>query len=67
MDKIFETNSSFHVKQSTTEKVHFLFYSNFLLVLTKFLFSEEGWALGHIFNNALKFSKYIILKSFDNS
>ena len=34
--KIFETNSSFHVKQRSTGKVQFLFFSSFLLVLTKF-------------------------------
>ena len=34
--KIFETNSSFHVKQHTTGKVQFLFFSSILLVLTKF-------------------------------
>ena len=50
--KIFETNSSFHVKQRTTGKVQFVFFSSFLLVLTKFLFWEEGWALGY---NSMKF------------
>ena len=37
MDKIFETNSSFHVKQRTKRKVQFLFYFSmrFFLVLTK--------------------------------
>ena len=47
IQKIFETNSSFHMKQRTTGKVHFLFLSSFLLVLTKFSFWEEDWALGH--------------------
>ena len=50
--KIFETNSSFHVKQRTTGKVQFLFFSRFLLVLTKFSFWEEDWALGY---NSMKF------------
>ena len=45
--KIFETNSSFHVKQRTTGKVQFLFFSSFLLVLTKFSFWEEDWALDY--------------------
>ena len=36
--KIFETNSSFYVKQCTTGKVQFLFFSSFLLVLTQFSF-----------------------------
>ena len=40
MDKIFETNSTFHVKKRTTGKVQFLFFDNFLLVLIKFLFWE---------------------------
>ena len=46
-DKIFEKNSSFLVKQRTTEKVQFLFSRSLLLVLTKFPFSEEDWALGY--------------------
>ena len=33
--KIFETNSSFHVKQHTNEKVLFVFFKRFLLILTK--------------------------------
>ena len=39
--KIFETNSSFHLKYSTTGKVQFLFFRRFLLVLTKFSFRVE--------------------------
>ena len=50
--KIFETNSSFHVKQRITGKVQFLFFSSFLLVLTKSSFWEEDWALGY---NSMKF------------
>ena len=34
--KIFETNSSFHVKQRSMGKVQLLFFKRFLLVLTKF-------------------------------
>ena len=34
--KIFETNSSFHVKQHNTGKAQFLFFSSFLQLLTKF-------------------------------
>ena len=48
--KIFETNSSFHVKQRTTAKIQFLSFGRFLLVLTKFSFREK--ALG---NNCMKF------------
>ena len=40
MDEILETNSSFHVKQRSTERVQFLFLGTFLLVLTKFSFWE---------------------------
>ena len=45
--RIFEINSSFHVKQCTTRKVQFPFLSRFLLVLTKISFWEEDWALGY--------------------
>ena len=38
MDRILKTNSSFHVKQGTMEKVRFLFFKSLLLVLTKFSF-----------------------------
>ena len=46
-DKIFEKNSSFHVKQRTTRKNQFLFSRSLLLVLAKFSFWEEDWALGY--------------------
>lgn len=43
--KIFETKFSkrqrFHVKQQITGKVQLLFSSNFIQVLTKFIFEEE--------------------------
>ena len=52
LHKIFEKNSSFHVKLRTTGKVQFLFLKRLLLVLTKFSFREEDWALG---NNSIKF------------
>ena len=42
VDKIFETSSTFHVKYRTTGKFQFLFFGSFLLLLTKFLFWEEG-------------------------
>ena len=46
MDKIFETNSCFHVKTSfTTGKVQFLFFRGFFLLLTKFSFWEEDRVL----------------------
>ena len=46
-DKIFEKNSSFHVKYHTTGNVKFLFSRRFLLV-----FWEEDWALDY---NYMKF------------
>ena len=42
MDKIFETNFSFYVKQGTTGKIQFLFFRNFLLVLKRFSFWEKS-------------------------
>ena len=39
--KIFETNSSFYVKNRTTGKVQFLFFRRLLLVLTKSSFHEK--------------------------
>ena len=50
--KTFEINSGFHVKERTAGKVQFLFFKNFLLVLTKFSFRDEDLALG---NNSMKF------------
>ena len=50
--KILETNSSFYVKQRTTGKVQFLFFSYFLPILTNFSFWEEDWAPGY---NSIKF------------
>ena len=47
--KVLETNSSFHVKERTTGKVQFLFFREFLLLLT---FWEEDRGLG---NNSVKF------------
>ena len=52
INKILEANSSLYVKQRTTGKVQFLFFSNFLLILTKCSFWEEDWALGY---NSMKF------------
>ena len=46
-DKIFEKNSGFHVKLITMGKAQFPFWSSLLLVLTKFCFREEDWALGY--------------------
>ena len=47
MDKLFETNSIFHAKYRTAGTVQYLFFSSFLVVLTKLLFLGWGWALGY--------------------
>ena len=47
--RIIETNSSFHVKQGTSGKAQFLFFSSFLLALTQFSFRGKDWALGYNF------------------
>ena len=44
--KISETNFSVSVKLRVTGKVQFQFLNSFSLVLTKFSFWEEDWALG---------------------
>ena len=46
MGKIFETNSSFHVKQDNTGKGQFLFLSGFLLVLEKVFILEGRLGIG---------------------
>ena len=51
-DKIFEADSSFHVKQRTAGKVQFSFSGSFVLVLTEFSFQKEDWVLGY---NPMKF------------
>ena len=48
MDKIFETNYSFLAKERITGKIQFLFLRSFLLILAKFSFYEEDWALAII-------------------
>ena len=45
--KIYETNVTVSVKYCTKVKVQFQFLNSFLLVLTKFSFWEENWALGY--------------------
>ena len=55
MDKIFEKNSSFLVKQRTMGKVQFLLFWSFLLALTKLSFLKEDWALGY---NSMKFCDF---------
>ena len=51
----FGANSSFPVKYRTAGRFQFLSFSNFLLVLTKFLFWEEDWTLGY---NSMKFRDF---------
>ena len=48
LHRIFETNSSFHVKQRTEGKIQFLFFKSFLLALIKFSFWQKEWVLGYI-------------------
>ena len=73
MDKIFEANSSFHVKWRTTGKVQFLFFRSFLLVLNTFFFSEKDWVLGYNsinfwdFPDTSQLPKILSLKYFENS
>lgn len=43
------------MKWCTTEKNQFLFLRDFLLVLTKFLFWKENWAIGWMFFKSLIF------------
>ena len=45
MDKVFETNSTFHVKGPTAEGVQFLLSRSVLLVLAEFSFWGEDWTL----------------------
>ena len=70
--KIFEVNSSFHVKQHPMRKVWFLFLKSFVLVLAKLSFSPGDWPLGY---HSMKFRhfpdfsyipKILSLKSFCN-
>ena len=64
--KIFDRNSSFHVKQLTTGKVEFLFFQRILQLITKLLFRGgrgvgEETALG---NNSMKFYDFLIFTNF---
>ena len=45
--KIYERNCSVSVKKYTMGKVQSQFLNSFSLVLTKFSFWEEDWALGY--------------------
>ena len=73
IDKAFETNSSFHVRQRNTGKVQFLFFRSFLLVLAKVSVWEEDWELGYNsmefweFPDFSKFPKFQNLRSFGSS
>ena len=50
--KIFETNSSFHVKYRTMGRVQYAFFKRFLLVLTKFSFWAEDEVPHNSFGNS---------------
>ena len=56
MDTVFQTNFKFHVKQHTTRKAEFLSLGNVLLLLTKFSFWKEDWAIGY---NSIKFRDFL--------
>ena len=62
--KIFETNSSFHVKKRPTGEVQILFFRRFLLVLTKFPFQEIlcPKPLGNSWGNWLRPVFYYMLR-----
>ena len=45
--RTFEKNLRFHVKYCSREKLQYLVFSNFLLVLTIFSSWEEGWTLDY--------------------
>ena len=45
--RIFEANSSFHVKWCTAGKISYLFFNNVLLVVAKISFWWGDWALGY--------------------
>ena len=49
MDNIFETNSSFPVKQGTTEKIQFLFFQEFLASI------QNNFILEGMLSNRLQF------------
>ena len=56
--KIFNTKTSFHVKQCPTEKVQFLFFRSFCLVLKTFLFWQENWVLVYKSNKVWDFPDF---------
>ena len=58
MDKIIEKSFK-KFKKFATRKIQFLFFSNFLLVLTKFSFWEEDWALR--FHIVFRFFWYFLI------
>ena len=55
INRVFKTNSSFHVKQHSAGKVKFLLFKGFLLVQTKFSFWQGEWALGY---RSMEFSNF---------
>ena len=59
--KILQTNSSFYVKQCSTGKVKFLFFSGYLLILTKFSFWRKT---GHKAIIVLNFRIFLIFSNF---
>ena len=72
MNKIFETNCSFHVKYGTPEKFNFYFSRDFFDNIEIFSFWDKGWVLDHNFLNFggfldfFLFPKILSLQSFGN-
>ena len=67
IDKIFEKILRFHVNYCSRRKVHHLVFSNFLLVLTIFSFTEEYWTLDYNSIIPWSFEISLSLTSFGNS
>ena len=57
MDKIFETNCSFHPRGALREKFNFCFSGS----IANFLFWQKDWALGY---NSMKFSDFPDISEF---
>ena len=55
IQKIFETNSSFYVKQQPMGNVQFLFFRSFWLVLKNVSIWQEDWAVVY---NSSKFRDF---------
>ena len=54
----------FHLKESNTGKVQFLFFWRILLVMTNFLFREDDWVLDDWGNNSMKLWDFPLFPNF---